>query len=320
MFAASGGRGRRTRRTRRGSDRRRWASTSRASSSRVIRVAINPPGERPRDRVAPGIACSSSIGYVDPGQCAPRRRPQRRRSPPVSPMRACGNAALAAPARAVARRRRSWRPRVRWTRRRAGRRAAGASASSTSRADPASAAEAALREGHREAAARRRRGPRRSRPAATPSDQQRRPGAARGPGRPAAGAPASSPRRSASHSLPPSSSRFSPSRHDRPASGRSGRPAWRSQCSSRPTTAIVGVGIDRAARRSRCRSETLPETTGVPSARAASPRPRVASANSHMISGFSGLPKLRQLVSASGRAPVHATLRAASATAATAPA
>ena len=39
-----------------------------------------------------------------------------------------------------------------------------------------------------------------------------------------------------------------------------------------------------------------------------------------MISGRSGLPKFRQLVSASGRAPVHATLRAASATAATVPA
>jgi hypothetical protein len=38
-----------------------------------------------------------------------------------------------------------------------------------------------------------------------------------------------------------------------------------------------------------------------------------------MISGFSGLPKLRQLVSARGRAPVQATLRAASATAARAP-
>ena len=38
-----------------------------------------------------------------------------------------------------------------------------------------------------------------------------------------------------------------------------------------------------------------------------------------MISGFSGLPKFRQLVSASGRAPVQATLRAASATAASVP-
>ena len=38
-----------------------------------------------------------------------------------------------------------------------------------------------------------------------------------------------------------------------------------------------------------------------------------------MISGFSGLPKFRQLVRASGRAPVQATLRAASATAAIVP-
>ena len=38
-----------------------------------------------------------------------------------------------------------------------------------------------------------------------------------------------------------------------------------------------------------------------------------------MISGFSGLPKLRQLVAATGVAPVQATLRAASATACMAP-
>ena len=37
------------------------------------------------------------------------------------------------------------------------------------------------------------------------------------------------------------------------------------------------------------------------------------------IGGFSGLPKFRQLVAAIGRAPVQATLRAASATAFIAP-
>ena len=57
----------------------------------------------------------------------------------------------------------------------------------------------------------------------------------------------------------------------------------------------------------------------MPSASAASPRPAIASRSCHMISGFSGLPKFRQLVSASGRAPVQATLRAASATAAIVP-
>ena len=38
-----------------------------------------------------------------------------------------------------------------------------------------------------------------------------------------------------------------------------------------------------------------------------------------MISGFSGLPKFRQLVAETGVAPVQATLRAASATACIAP-
>ena len=41
--------------------------------------------------------------------------------------------------------------------------------------------------------------------------------------------------------------------------------------------------------------------------------------NCHMMCGFSGLPKFRQLVAATGVAPEHATLRAASATACIAP-
>src|SRR6516164_6183494 len=45
----------------------------------------------------------------------------------------------------------------------------------------------------------------------------------------------------------------------------------------------------------------------------------MACENCHMTSGFSGLPKLRQLVAAMGRAPETATLRAASATACMAP-
>src|SRR6266481_1897952 len=58
---------------------------------------------------------------------------------------------------------------------------------------------------------------------------------------------------------------------------------------------------------------------GVPRAVQASPRPSMAWENCHMTSGFSGLPKLRQLVAAMGRAPDAATLRAASATACMAP-
>src|SRR5246500_1434812 len=51
----------------------------------------------------------------------------------------------------------------------------------------------------------------------------------------------------------------------------------------------------------------------------ASPMPSMAWENCHITSGFSGLPKLRQLVAAMGRAPEAATLRAASATACMAP-
>src|SRR6185437_13466872 len=47
--------------------------------------------------------------------------------------------------------------------------------------------------------------------------------------------------------------------------------------------------------------------------------PSIASLNCHITSGFSGLPKFKQFVAAMGRAPVQATLRAASATACIAP-
>ena len=50
-----------------------------------------------------------------------------------------------------------------------------------------------------------------------------------------------------------------------------------------------------------------------------SPRPRTASANCHMISGRSGLPKFRQSVTANGWAPAATTFDAASATARRAP-
>src|ERR1700675_2406006 len=58
---------------------------------------------------------------------------------------------------------------------------------------------------------------------------------------------------------------------------------------------------------------------GVPRAVQASPMPSMHSENCHITAGFSGLPKLRQLVAAMGRAPDAATLRAASATACMAP-
>ena len=58
---------------------------------------------------------------------------------------------------------------------------------------------------------------------------------------------------------------------------------------------------------------------GVPSAVQASAMPSMAAESCAMISGFSGLPKFRQLVAATGVAPVQATLRAPSATACIAP-
>src|SRR6185437_12012703 len=64
---------------------------------------------------------------------------------------------------------------------------------------------------------------------------------------------------------------------------------------------------------------TLPPVIGVSSVLQASVRPSTTCENCHMIGGFSGLPKLRQLVAATGVAPVQETLRAASATACIAP-
>src|SRR5712672_1909600 len=64
---------------------------------------------------------------------------------------------------------------------------------------------------------------------------------------------------------------------------------------------------------------TFPPVMGVSSAVHASVRPSTTCENCHMICGFSGLPKFRQLVAATGVAPVQETLRADSATACIAP-
>src|SRR6476660_2009139 len=58
---------------------------------------------------------------------------------------------------------------------------------------------------------------------------------------------------------------------------------------------------------------------GVSRAVHASVRPSTTWENCHMICGFSGLPKFRQFVAATGVDPVHETLRADSATACIAP-
>src|SRR5439155_13014256 len=80
---------------------------------------------------------------------------------------------------------------------------------------------------------------------------------------------------------------------------------------TQPTTGVGGIGRPSVS----LYSETLPETTGMPSASAAWAIPSIACASSQPISGFSGLAKLRQSVKASGRPPAQATLRAASSTA-----
>ena len=54
--------------------------------------------------------------------------------------------------------------------------------------------------------------------------------------------------------------------------------------------------------------------TGRPKARQASAMPSIDSDSCHMTSGCSGLPKLRQLTTATGRAPTQARLATASAT------
>src|SRR5579864_5234345 len=64
---------------------------------------------------------------------------------------------------------------------------------------------------------------------------------------------------------------------------------------------------------------TLPPVMGVSSAVQASVRPSTTWENCHMICGFSGLPKFRQFVAATGVAPVQETLRADSTTACIAP-
>ena len=82
-----------------------------------------------------------------------------------------------------------------------------------------------------------------------------------------------------------------------------------------PDTAHHGRRRGSSGRRCRCRARRCPETIGTPSASHAWAMPSIDSASSQPISGFSGLPKLRQSVKPSGSPPAHATLRAASRTA-----
>ena len=88
---------------------------------------------------------------------------------------------------------------------------------------------------------------------------------------------------------------------------------------SAPTIPTTGVGRIGPSGDSLY-SETLPPTTGTESASHASLSPSTASRSCHATWGFSGFPKLRQLVSPSGRAPTQARLAAHSYTASAAPA
>jgi len=92
-----------------------------------------------------------------------------------------------------------------------------------------------------------------------------------------------------------------------------GRVTWASESTS-PTMPMTGVGYTAPFGLSLY-NDTFPPVTGVPNATHASAMPPTASRNWKNTSGRFGLPKLRQFVIAIGRAPVHATLRAASATA-----
>src|SRR5258708_3958588 len=60
---------------------------------------------------------------------------------------------------------------------------------------------------------------------------------------------------------------------------------------------------------------TLPPVIGISSSSHALVMPSIVCENCHMMCGFSGLPKFRQFVAATGVAPEHAAFRAASATA-----
>ena len=71
-----------------------------------------------------------------------------------------------------------------------------------------------------------------------------------------------------------------------------------------PSPPIVGVGLIASPSVSLYK-DTFPETTGKSSAIEASLIPFIVDTKSPIIIGFSGFPKLRQFVIASGLAPVE---------------
>ena len=87
-----------------------------------------------------------------------------------------------------------------------------------------------------------------------------------------------------------------------------------SQSSITPTMPITGHGL-MALPSVSLYNDTFPETTGVDNWMHASLMPATHSTSCAIISGFSGFPKLRLLVTARGVAPTAIILRYASATA-----
>src|SRR5579863_3574177 len=79
-----------------------------------------------------------------------------------------------------------------------------------------------------------------------------------------------------------------------------------------------GSGIDAFAQSLVIETDVAP-VMGISNSSQALVMPSMVWENCHMMCGFSGFPKLRQLVAATGVAPEQATLRAASATACMAP-
>ena len=147
------------------------------------------------------------------------------------------------------------------------------------------------------------------RPVRDPDPRRRR--------RPAARRPAGDPAAWTAPTRQPTARTARPARSRRPRGRtRAGRRARRGGACRRSRPPASGRSGRSGA---SLYSDTLPPTTGTPSASHASASPSTASTSCQATCGFSGLPKFRQLVSPSGSAPTQARLAAHSYTASAAP-
>ena len=143
----------------------------------------------------------------------------------------------------------------------------------------------------------------------------------------AGGPPASSRSTSRRKAEPLSSSRGSPTSTRKSPARSDAQPHGPRHVAQHPRAEHDGRGAGRRGRRSgcrgsRCRSRRAaarPRAASPPSASAATASPSSVASRSPITPASSGWPKFRQSVRAHGRAPTHATLRAASATAWRAP-